>query len=140
MELTLPERIQLLRKRIGMNQGQFGAKVFDTSIEAGRTKIKNIELGKQVPSEADLSRMAKVLDVPAAALLNIPPADSSAPATSLDGMRVDAAVLDRFDKLGPYLDMLNRAVSMKDEELIAHITEKLCDVFAGSGQLKAVND
>jgi transcriptional regulator with XRE-family HTH domain len=63
MELTLPEKIQLLRKRMGLNQGQFGAKAFNTSVETGRTKIKNIELGKQKPTADDLAQMSKVLEV-----------------------------------------------------------------------------
>ncbi len=63
MELTTPEIIQLLRRRAQMNQGDFGAKAFGTSYESGRTKIKNIELGKQVPTEMDLKKMARVLGV-----------------------------------------------------------------------------
>ncbi len=60
MELTTPEIIQLLRRRSQMNQGDFGAKSFGASYESGRTKIKNIELGKQVPTETDLKKMAVV--------------------------------------------------------------------------------
>ena len=61
MNLTLPEKIQLLRKRMGLNQGQFGAKAFNMSVETGRTKIKNIELGKQKPTSEDLVQMAEAL-------------------------------------------------------------------------------
>lgn len=77
MELTLPEKIQLLRKRLGLNQGQFGAQAFDTSVETGRTKIKNIELGKQQPTSDELAQMAKVLEVSTSTLhshpVNAPP-------------------------------------------------------------------
>jgi len=59
MELTLSEKIQLLRKRLGLNQGQFGAKAFNTSVETGRTKVKNIELGKQKPTPEDLTQNVK---------------------------------------------------------------------------------
>lgn len=140
MELTLPEKIQLLRKRMGLNQGQFGARAFNTSVETGRTKIKNIELGKQKPTPDDLVRMSTVLDVPPSSLSPIPADAAAVQSISHEGMLVDQAVLDRFHQLGPYLEMLNRAVSIQDEELIGHISGKLSDVFAFSSQLKAVNN
>ena len=140
MELTLQEKIQLLRKRTGLNQGQFGAKAFNLSEETGRTKIKNIELGKQKPTADDLAQMAKTLNVPASAFT--PRADDLTIGlmSSNRGMVVDPAVIERFQQLGPYLEMLNRAVALSDEELITHIAEKLSGVFAFSSRLKAVND
>ncbi len=140
MKLTLPEKIQLLRKRMGLNQGQFGAKVFNLSVETGRTKIKNIELGKQKPTSDDLVQMAKVLEVPESMLHQVS-ADGADRLSPFDqGLFVDQAVLDRFSQLGDYLEMLNRAVSIKDEELIAHIADKLSSVFMFSSQLKAINN
>ena len=68
MELMQPEIIQILRRRCNMNQGALGAAAFDTSLESGRTKIKNIELGRQIPTPSDLEKMAGVLGVPVAAL------------------------------------------------------------------------
>ena len=141
MELTIPEKIQLLRKRMGMNQGQFGAKAFNTSEDAGRTKIKNIELGKQKPTPDDLIQMSRVLNVPASTF-DQASGDSTMSQTPVgQGIAVDEAVLDRFPQLGPYLEMLNRAVNIKDEELIEHIAGKLSDVFAVRAQpLKAINN
>ena len=139
MELTLPEKIQLLRKRMGLNQGQFGAKAFKLSVETGRTKIKNIELGKQKPTPDDLDQMAKVLNV-SPIVLHQKPQDSTTYLPLVpQGLIVDQAVLDRFPQLGPYLEMLNRAVSINDEELIAHIADKLSSVFTISSPLKAIN-
>ena len=141
MELTIPEKIQLLRKRMGMNQGQFGAKAFNTSEDAGRTKIKNIELGKQKPTPDDLIQMSRVLNVPVS---TFDQASGESPVLQKplgQGVVVDEAVLDRFPQLGPYLEMLNRAVTIKDEELIEHIAGKLADVFAVRAQpLKAINN
>ena len=140
MKLTLPEKIQLLRKRMGLNQGQFGAKAFNMSVETGRTKIKNIELGKQKPTADDLVQMAKVLDVPESMLHQVSAGGTDHLSPSLQGLFVDQAVLDRFHQLGDYLEMLNRAVSIKDEQLIEHISEKLSSVFTFSSQLKAINN
>lgn len=140
MELTLPEKIQLLRKRLGMNQGQFGAKVFNMSVETGRTKIKNIELGKQRPTSDDLLQMARVLDVPESALQQISVAGTDRLSPSRHGLCVDQAVLERFRQLGDYLEMLNRAVSINDEELIVHIADKLSGVFTFSSQFKAIKN
>ena len=44
MQLTFAEKLQIMRKRTGLNQGAFGAKAFDLPVDSGRTKIKNIEL------------------------------------------------------------------------------------------------
>jgi transcriptional regulator with XRE-family HTH domain len=140
MELTLSEKIQLLRKRSGMNQGQFGAKAFSTSVETGRTKIKNIELGKQKPTSEDLVQMSKVLDVPPAVFNKCQSDGPIAAAPSRQGVRVDQAVLDRFEQLGPYLEMLNRAVFISDEELIEHIAGKLSGVLAFNTARKAINN
>ena len=139
MNLTLPEKIQLLRKRTGLNQGQFGAKAFNMSVETGRTKIKNIELGKQKPTADDLVQMAKALDVPASVLRQVAVGEGDLQLSISEGMLVDQAVLDRFHQLGPYLEMLNRAVSINDEELIAHIADKLSAVFTIDSQLEAIN-
>lgn len=140
MKLTLPEKIQLLRKRMGLNQGQFGAKAFNMSVETGRTKIKNIELGKQKPTSDDLVQIAKVFDVPESLLHQVSVGETDHLSPSLQGLFVDQAVLDRFHQLGDYLEMLNRAVSIKDEELIEHISDKLSSVFTFSSQLKAINN
>ena len=140
MNLTLPEKIQLLRKRMGLNQGQFGAKAFNMSVETGRTKIKNIELGKQKPTPEDLAQMATVLNVPASALRMVSPNNEGSLPTSVQGLLVEPAVLDRFDQLEEYIEMLNRAVAIKDEELIEHIAGKLATIFTYRTSLEAVNN
>ena len=140
MELTLSEKIQLLRKRLGLNQGQFGAKAFNTSVETGRTKIKNIELGKQKPTADDLAQMSKVLNVPPSVLRPSQSDEPFAQGPSRRGVFVDQAVLDRFEQLGPYLEMLNRAVFINDEELIEHIAGKLSGVLVFNGTLEAINN
>ena len=140
MELTLSEKIQLLRKRLGLNQGQFGAKAFNTNVETGRTKVKNIELGKQKPTPEDLTQMSKVLDVPPSVFHQGQSAEPLARVPLRQGVLVDQAVLDRFEQLGPYLEMLNRAVFINDEELIEHIAGKLSGVLVFSGTLKAINN
>ena len=140
MNLTLPEKIQLLRKRMGLNQGQFGAKAFNMSVETGRTKIKNIELGKQKPTSEDLVQMAKVLGVPESTLIMVSPDKEGRQPLAVQGVLVDQAVLDRFSQLKDYLEMLNRAVSINDEELIEHIAGKLSSIFTGDTRLRAINN
>lgn len=126
MDLKLNEKIQILRKRIGYNQGDFGAKAFNTSFESGRTKVKNIELGKQVPTKSDLNKMAVVFGIPPAELSNNSPEKTVDNSTrTKDGILVSQKVLDYFPNLGPYLDMLNKAITLEDEELIDHIAAKL---------------
>jgi hypothetical protein len=72
--------------------------------------------------------MARVLGVPRELLEG----DPDAPATALEaegGMPIAAKVLDRFPKLGAYLEMLNKAVALEDEALITHIGETLAEIF-----------
>ena len=133
MELKQHEIIQILRRRCNLNQGALGAAAFDTSSESGRTKIKNIELGRQVPTPEDLKRMAAVMGVPVS---DLDPAQTSAkrvqrPAEEEDsGVVVHRRVLERLPGADVYIEMLNKAFRLDDRELIGHIAEKLAALFA----------
>lgn len=125
LNLTQPEIIQILRRRSEMNQGKFGSKAFDTSFESGRTKIKNIELGRQIPTQKDLRKMAKVLGIVVTDLI---PGQDSVPGAGPEpahGVFVSTKVLERFPGLGPYLEMLNKSVMLDDNDLVGYITEKI---------------
>lgn len=132
MELKQPEIIQILRRRCNMNQGALGAAAFDTSFESGRTKIKNIELGRQIPTQDDLEKMAGVLGVPMAEL--DPSRAGAMPATAAGegdgGVVIDRQVLEHLPGADVYIEMLNKAVRLDDRELIAHIADKLAMLFA----------
>ena len=129
MELTQPEIIQLLRRRCNLNQGALGAAAFDTSFESGRTKIKNIELGRQIPTSEDLEKMASVLGV-VPSDLEPGRAGAGAAAEAVSGVLLQRPVLDLLPGAEAYLEMLNKAVRLEDRELIAHIADKLSALFA----------
>jgi transcriptional regulator with XRE-family HTH domain len=135
MELSQPEIIQILRRRSGMNQGDFGARAFSTSFESGRTKVKNIELGKQIPTETDLVNMARVLKTDAKNLK--PDAFRSANKIPKDATVIDAKVLRLFPGLATYLDMLNKAAILEDSELIEYIAGKIASLFSGEATMLA---
>jgi len=126
MDLKQAEIIQVLRRRAQINQGDFGAKAFSTSFESGRTKVKNIELGRQVPTYDDLKNMAAVLGVPVSELM---PAADTPPAADTDGVEISQTVLDRFPGLEDYLGMLEKAVKIDDGELIGYITDKISSLL-----------
>jgi transcriptional regulator with XRE-family HTH domain len=88
MQLTQSEIIQILRKRANLNQAELGSRAFNTTMDSGRTKIKNIELGRQRPTEEDLRRIGHCLDVPAEQLL----AETDG-RKSLSGSRQNGAVI-----------------------------------------------
>jgi len=137
MDLTIAEIIQILRKRAGLNQGDFGAKTFSKSFEAGRTKVKNIELGKQKPTQADLMNIAKTLDVPLS-ILNLKRQPTASERVSpKDAFFIDKKVLKFFPDLDAYIDMLNKAVSIEDMELIDHLAGKISALFASIRDYKA---
>ena len=60
MQLTQPEIIQILRKRANLNQAELGSRAFNTNMDSGRTKIKNIELGRQRPTEDGLRQICRM--------------------------------------------------------------------------------
>ena len=135
MKLTQAEIIQILRRRAGMNQGDFGARAFSTSFESGRTKVKNIELGKQIPTATDLVNMAKVLKTDVKNLK--PDAFRQSGTVAKDATVIDAKVLRLFPGLATYLDMLNKAAILEDSELIEYIAGKISSLFNGETTMMA---
>lgn len=131
MNLSQAEIIQVLRRRANLNQGDFGAQAFNTSYESGRTKVKNLELGKQIPTTEDIHKMAQVLGVGPADLLP----DNSAEAVRRpqmggdEGMVISAELLGLFPGLAAYLDMLDKAIRIGDAELIRHIAGKAAAIL-----------
>ena len=132
MKLTQPEIIQILRRRKDMNQGTLGQRAFETSFESGRTKIKNIELGRQRPTPSDLKNLAVVLEVPIEALnplygMNHTPDTGQESRPGLICLKPETTAL--FPGLAPYFEMLNKAVTLDDEELIQHLSDKIAQLF-----------
>ena len=140
MKLSQSEIIQVLRKRAGMTQGTFGARAFNTSYESGRTKVKNIELGKQQPTIADIKQMARVLQVDPELL--IPGTFST---TNTEHRNVESGgvfskkTLERYPDLDKYIDILDKAITLNDEELIAYISGKISALFASTPVEDAMN-
>jgi transcriptional regulator with XRE-family HTH domain len=131
MQLTQPEMIQILRKRANLNQAELGSRAFDTNMDSGRTKIKNIELGRQRPTENDLRQMAACLDVPFEQLLVS--ADGKTPPAGLrkGAVLMSQKVIDMFPDLGNYLEMLEKAAGIDDYELVEYLAGKIGDILHG---------
>ena len=125
MQLTQSEMIQILRKRAGLNQAELGSRAFNTTVDSGRTKIKNIELGKQRISDDDLERIARILEVPAGLLKPDAPASSQ----SGNGFLLSQKLLDMFPDMNEYLDMLENASRLEDYELIGYLSDKIADIW-----------
>ena len=132
MRLTQPERIQVLRKRAGLNQGELGVRAFGLSRASGRTKIKNIELGKQLPSAQELEQIARAIDAPVSKL--VPAAETP----SNGSCRLSQQVLSLYPRLDVYVDMLNKAVRLDDRDLTNHITEKIAEILTREPELEVV--
>ncbi len=139
MDMTQPEIIQVLRRRTGLNQGKFGARSFDTSFESGRTKIKKIELGKQIPTYADLKKMATVLGVNVGILMPETETETLKEAPAVDGVVLSRECLDLFPGLDTYIEMFNNAAKLGDEELIFYISDKIAAVLTADGAAAVVN-
>ena len=125
MQLTQSEIIQILRKRAGLNQADLGSRAFNTTVDSGRTKIKNIELGKQRVSDGDLELIAHTLDVPFEQLKP----DASASPQGGRGFLLSQKLLDMFPDMNEYLDMLENASKLEDFELIGYLSDKIADIW-----------
>jgi len=137
MQLTQSEIIQTLRKRAGLNQAELGSRAFNTNIDSGRTKIKNIELGKQRISDDDIERIAQCLEVPPKQLQ---PSSENKKITSMqfiDGIRISQKVVDMFPDLGEYLEMIEKASMIDDLELIEYLSKKLADIWGAGPKMDA---
>lgn len=139
MEMTQPEIIQVLRRRTGLNQGTFGAQSFSTSFESGRTKVKKIELGKQIPTYEDLKKMAGVLGVSVGTLMPETEAEALQSTPAADGVVLSQVCLDLFPGLETYVEMFNNAAKLGDEELITYISEKIAALLTTERVAAAVN-
>jgi len=135
MQLTQSEIIQILRKRAGLNQAELGSRAFNTTIDSGRTKIKNIELGKQRVSDDDLERIAQCLDV---LPKHLQPSPKNKKITSMqfkDGIAISQKVVDMFPDLGEYVEMIEKASMIDDLELIEYLSKKLADILRSGPKL-----
>ncbi|MDJ0985861.1 MAG: helix-turn-helix transcriptional regulator [Desulfobacterales bacterium] len=129
MQLTQSEMIQILRKRTGMNQAELGFRAFNTSMDSGRTKIKNIELGKQRVTEDDLKRIAQCLEVPVQQLQPLPGSDKIATGPYKEGILLSQKVVDMFPELQEYLEMLEKASVIDDFDLIEYLSKKIAGIW-----------
>ena len=129
MQLTQTEIIQILRKRAGLNQAELGSRAFNTTFDSGRTKIKNIELGKQRVTEKDLADIAEGLNVPVEQLQPSSGSNNSASEEWKDGMIISRKVIDMFPELREYLEMLEKAAIINDLELIDYLSQKIADIW-----------
>ena len=137
MRLTQNEIIQILRKRAGLNQAELGSRAFNTTVDSGRTKIKNIELGKQRVSADDLKRIAQCLDVP---LVQLQPSPENKKITSTqfkNGFLISQKVIDLFPDLGEYLEMLEKASMIDDLDLIEYLSKRIADIWRDGPKLGA---
>jgi transcriptional regulator with XRE-family HTH domain len=129
MRLTQSEIIQILRKRAGLNQAELGSRAFKTTLDSGRTKIKNIELGKQRVNEDDLRRIAQCLDVSVEQLQPPLQNQNSTAVQYNDGVRISQKIVDMFPDLREYLEMLENASRIDDSDLIAYLSKKISDIW-----------
>ena len=137
MRLTQSEIIQILRKRAGLNQAELGSRAFKTTLDSGRTKIKNIELEKQRVSEDDLRRIAECLDVPVEQL-QPPLQNQNSDKVQYNGeIRMSQKIVDMFPDLREYLEMLENATRIDDSDLIAYLSKKISDIWRDGPKLGA---
>ena len=136
MDFSQPEIIQVLRRRLGINQSELGVKAFNTSPESGRSKVKNIELGKQIPTYKDLKKLAVALNVKVTDLFPEQP-NGLAQRQTADGdhcLVLHQRVSEMFPGLGDYLSVLNKAVVLQDNELVDYTCRKITDLLSNKSR------
>jgi transcriptional regulator with XRE-family HTH domain len=129
MQLSQPEIIQILRKRANLNQAELGSQAFNTTMDSGRTKIKNIELGRQRPTEDDLRCIGECLQVPVEQLMAESDDRSAASGHRPKGAVISQKIIDMYPGLGNYLEMLDKAAGIEDTGLIEYLTGKIGEIL-----------
>ena len=129
MQLTQPEIILILRKRANITQAELGSRAFDTTPNSGRIKIKNIELGRQLATGDDLSRITKCLNVPIEMLEPRPENNEIIAGKREGGILISQKIVDMFMNLRKYLEMLNEAANLEDSELIVYLAKKIAGIL-----------
>ena len=129
MQLTQPEIILILRKRANITQAELGSKAFETSPNSGRTKIKNIELGRQLATDDDLKRIANCLNVHVKMFESSSEHNEIAAGNREGGILISQKIVDMFMNLRKYLEMLNEAADLDDSELIVHLAKKIASIL-----------
>lgn len=137
MQLTQSEMIQILRKRASLNQAELGSRAFKTTLDSGRTKIKNIELGKQRVSDDDLKRIARCLEVPVQQLQPSAGSNTINAAALTDGILLSQKLVDLFPELHEYLEMLERAAVIEDFDLLEYLSKKIAGIWQDGPQAAA---
>ena len=112
-----------------MNQAVLGSRAFKTTMDSGRTKIKNIELGKQRVTADDLKRIAQCLDVPVQQLRPLPGSDKIVTGPYKEGILLSQKIVDMFPELQEYLEMLEKASVIDDVELIEYLSKKIAGIW-----------
>ena len=135
MQLSQSEVIQILRKRAGLNQAELGSRAFDINAASGRTKIKNIELGKQRITDDDLERIARCLDVPVVQLQSTSENKASDANRPQGGILISNKLANMFPDLSDYLEMLENAAKLNDLELIEYLSNKIADIWRDGPKL-----
>ncbi|MGD8655658.1 MAG: hypothetical protein PVG28_06100, partial [Desulfobacterales bacterium] len=102
---------------------------FKTTLDSGRTKIKNIELGKQRVSDDDLNRIAQCLEVPVQQLQPPPGSKTIEAASSTEGILLSQKVVEMFPELQEYLEMLQKAAVIDDVDLIEYLSKKIAGIW-----------
>ena len=129
MQLTQPEIILILRKRANITQAELGSRAFETSPNSGRTKIKNIELGRQLATDDDLRRIAKCLDVPVEKFDPAHEYNNIGTGNEEGGILISQKIGDMFINLPKYIEMLNEAADLEDSELIVYLARKIANIL-----------
>jgi len=129
MQLTQPEIILILRKRANITQAELGSRAFETTPNSGRTKIKNIELGRQLATVDDLRRIAKCFDVPLEMFEPSPEYNEIIAGNREGGILISQKIVDMFMNLRKYLEMLNEAADLDDSELIVYLAKKIASIL-----------
>jgi transcriptional regulator with XRE-family HTH domain len=139
MQLSQPEIIQILRKRANLNQAELGSRAFNTTMDSGRTKIKNIELGRQRPTEDDLRCIGECLEVPVEQLMAESDGRRAASGDRQNGAVISQKIIDMYPGLGNYLEMLDKAAGIEDTELIEYLTGKIGEILQSGPKADAVS-
>lgn len=109
MQITLGQCLLLYRNKRGLTHKELGARVFP-ELSAPHQKIKKIESGVYEPKPAELTKLAKALEVSVTDLRH-----ASIDTNKQDNMCFNEEVHEMFPNLKESIKIVNSAVHMQNE-------------------------
>ncbi len=142
LKLTVGELISIFRNRKGLTQAELGEMVF-TDLQTPNVKVKKIEKDQQRPTNEEVRKIAKALDVEPEFIMQsklcVIPSEKDRKREGYE-YRISGKVKLACPNFSTYLQAINSMAKVDDIEVMMIILKKMCkEILSGSSTNKKIN-